>query len=92
MQGGGDDAGRAADVVAVQETLDQLRCLWLLRLGEPVQGRQRDALIGIAAVVIPLGIVLLVLTDEIGEVATLIAASLIAVSILGLASFAAYKR
>ena len=50
------------------------------------------AMIGIAAVVIPLGIVLLALTDEIGEEATLIFAVLIAASILGLASLAAYKK
>ena len=50
------------------------------------------AMIGIAAVVIPLGIVLLALTDGVGEEATLIFASLIAASILGLASLAAYKK
>ena len=50
------------------------------------------AMIGIAAVVIPLGIVLLVLTDEIGDEATLIFAVLVTASILGLASVAAYKK
>ncbi len=50
------------------------------------------AMIGIAAVVIPLGIVLLALTDEIGDEATLIFAVLVAASILGLASVAAYKK
>lgn len=50
------------------------------------------AMIGIAAVVIPLGIVLLALTDEVGDEATLIFAVLVAASILGLASVAAYKK
>lgn len=50
------------------------------------------AMIGIVAIVIPLGIVLLALTDGIGEAATLIFASLLAASILGLASLAAYKK
>ena len=50
------------------------------------------AMIGIAVIVIPLGIVLLALTDGIGEEATLIFAGLLAASILGLASLVAYKK
>lgn len=50
------------------------------------------AMIGIAAIVIPLGIVFLALTHEVSEAATLIFAVVISASILGLASFAAYKK